>query len=102
MVDQDLISPKEAKTIIGNINKTKDMEISIAKLFLRASRLPMQDFLLVWEAANSSEKAALTPLMLKKKTSYFKKAFTEYSAAERQTDATYLKLRKMFPDQPPF
>ncbi|MCI0418604.1 MAG: hypothetical protein L0312_05175, partial [Acidobacteria bacterium] len=41
MVDQDLISPKEAKTIMGNINKTRGMEVSIAKLFLRASRLPM-------------------------------------------------------------
>jgi len=102
MVDQDLISPREAKTIMGNINKTKGMDVSIAKLFLRASRLPMSDFLLVWEDANNSEKAALTPLMLKKKTSYFKRAFTEFSAAERQTDATYLKLRKLFPEQPPF
>ena len=102
MVDQDLISPREAKTIMGNINKTKGLEVSIAKLFLRSSRLPMSDFLLVWEEANNAEKAALTPLMLKKKTSYFKKAFTEYSAAERQTDATYLKLRKLFPEQPPF
>jgi hypothetical protein len=102
MVDQDLINPKDAKTIMANINKTRGMEPDMAKLYIRSSRLPMADFLLVWEHATNAEKATLTPLMLKKKSTYFKKAFTEFSAAERQADATYLKLKKLFPQETPF
>lgn len=102
MVDQDLISPREAKGIMTNIAKTQGMEPGMAKLYTRAARLPTSDFLLVWESATNAEKAALTPLMLKKKSSYFKKVFTEFSGAERQTDSTYLKLRKLFPNQAPF
>ena len=102
MVDQDLISPREAKGMMTNINKTRGMEPDMAKLYTRAARLPTADFLLVWESATNAEKAALTPLMLKKKSSYFKKVFTEFSGEERRTDATYLKLKKLFPEQPPF
>ena len=100
MVDQGLLHHKDAQSILKTVQSTRGMEPDMAKLYTRASRLQMPDFLLVWDEATSGEKSALTKLMLKKKVTYFKKAFTEMTATERMKDPTYLKLRKMFPEQP--
>jgi hypothetical protein len=100
MVDQDLLNPKDAQAILKSVQSTRGMETDMAKLYTRASRLPMPDFMLVWDESTSEEKAALTKLMLKKKITYFKKAYTEMTASERMKDPTYLKLRKLFPEQP--
>jgi hypothetical protein len=101
-VDQGILGPKDAKYILKNVQDTQGMETGMAKLYLRASRLPMSDFLLTWDLATAGEKTALTRLMLKKKQSYFKKVFTEMTPEQRRTDPTYQKLRRLFPDQAPF
>jgi hypothetical protein len=102
MVEQGLMNPKDAKTIMKNLAETRGMDADMARLYSRATRLPMADFLLTWDLATVGEKATLTKLMLKKKTAYFKKAYTEMTPNERMADPTYQKLKRLFPDQAPF
>ncbi|MCU1301738.1 MAG: hypothetical protein JWQ87_2022 [Candidatus Sulfotelmatobacter sp.] len=102
MVENGALSVKEAKEIVKNVTETKGLPPEMASLWLRASRLPMGDFLSVWDAATNDEKAALTKLLLKKKVSYFKNANKDETPVERQNDPTYQRLRRMFPQQPPW
>lgn len=102
MVENGALSVKEAKEIVKNVTETKGLPPEMASLWLRASRLPMGDFLHVWDAATNDEKAALTKLLLKKKVSYFKNANKDETPIERKNDPTYQRLRRMFPQQPPW
>jgi hypothetical protein len=101
MVEDGALPVKDAKAIIMNVKETQGLDPEMARLYTRASRLPMRDFLSVWDAAGNDEKAALTKLLLKKKASYFKKVMKELTPDERKEDSTYLRLRKLFPvDEP--
>jgi hypothetical protein len=99
MVEQGLMTPKDAKGIIKNLNQTRGMAPDLARLYTRASRLDMPEFLEVWEKATAGEKSTLTRLLLKKKATYFKKFYMDLTPAEQKADPTYRKLREMFPDQ---
>jgi len=101
-VDQGLIHPKEARKILDHLKETNGMEPDMGRLYARSSRLPMEDFLLVWNEATDAEKTAMIPLMQKKKKAYFKKAMSEMTHQQRRDDVTYLKLRQMFPSDSPF
>jgi hypothetical protein len=61
----------------------------------RAERLPMKDFLQVWDAATASEKAELSEEFIRKKNAYMKKSYNEGPEA-RTGDKVYRRLASMF------
>lgn len=99
MVDspEATISHKEAREIFNNVRATVGLPEPIAKMYTRASRAPMKDFLDIYEAGTPPEKAALQKLLVKKQQAYYKKVMTEMTPQQRQADPTYQKLRQMFP-----
>jgi hypothetical protein len=64
-------------------------------LAARASRLPMKDFLEVWDAATPTERAELSNELIMKKNAYMKKARNE-DAEMRARDRIYKRLQTMF------
>jgi len=96
------IMPKEVKSIWKTVRETQGMDPESARLYMRASRLPMPDFLQVWDLATNKEKVALTDLLMKKRKTYYRKVFTEMPPAQRLSDPTYRRLLQMFPQEPAF
>lgn len=102
MVEQGSMPVKDAKTIMQNVKETQGMDPELARLYSRASRLPMRDFLQVYDLADNDEKMSLVKLLLKKKAAYFKTAAKDLTPQERQSDPTYQRLRKLFPQSEPW
>ena len=97
------LAVKDAKAVKENIARTKGMDDNTARLFTRAARLPMSEFLDgVWAVATPPEKTALLPLLMKKRAAYFKQAMTELTPQQRLKDPTIQKLMKMFPQEAVF
>lgn len=92
----------EAKKIQKNVQETAGMDNDMARLYLHASRLPLPDMIKVWESAGNEEKMALAKLLLKKKTAYLKTAYKNMSPSERQSDKTYLWIKRTFSQDAPF
>jgi hypothetical protein len=102
MVEDGALPVKDAKEIVKNVKETQGLDPEMARLHSRASRLPMSDFLQVYDLATNDEKMALVKLLLKKKATYFKKIATETTPQERLSDPTYNRLRKLFPQAEPW
>lgn len=102
MVVNGDLSVKDAKNIISNVKETQGLDPQMARLYSRAQRLPMRDFLAVWDTATNDEKVALSKLLIKKKSAYFKKAAKDFTPEERQNDAVFKRLRSLFPQAEPW
>jgi ribosomal protein S18 acetylase RimI-like enzyme len=100
MVESGDLSVKEGKQATKVVQETKGMDPDMARLWSRASRLPLPDFLNVWGAATNNEKSSLAPLLIKKKQAYIKKAMTDMTPAQRQTDPTFRWVRTHFAADP--
>lgn len=101
-VEAGSLPQEQAKSMLKEISETKGMDTDMARLYMRASKLPMADFLKVWDLSGNDEKVALTRLLLKKKTTYFKNALKTMTPQQRQSDPTYQRLRALFPQQAPW
>jgi hypothetical protein len=101
-VEEGLIGPKDAKVITKNVQETRGMDPNLARLYTRAGRLPMSDFLDVWEVATVGEQKVLERMMQKKRAAYVHKVNTDMSAPQRKSDVTYQRIRRMFPAFAPF
>jgi len=102
LVEEGQLHVSEAKTIEKNVKETAGMDQDMARLYMHASRAPMPDMIKIWESSTNHEKALLTPLLLKKKQAYLKKAIKDMSQQERSSDKTYQWLRGMFPQDSPW
>ena len=100
--DRGIISLQDAKQITKNVQETRDMDPATARLYTRVTRLPMKDFLEVWDIATPPEKLALEKLFAKKRADYMRSAAKNMSLAERNRDPVYTKLRAMHPNEPPW
>ncbi len=82
-----------------SFGKNERLEIQrnsrMSPLAARASRLPMPEFLQVWDAATASERADLTQELIKKKNLYLRKAHNAGPEA-RSKDRIYKRLTEMF------
>ena len=101
-IDDGQMAKADVQQIRENYKKTKGMDYETAYTYNRSSRLPMAQFLEVWHEANEAEKKALEPLLVKKRKSYFNKAYDTMTPEERKQDDTYMKLRKLFPEESPY
>ena len=95
----DQLSEQELKRIQQNLQKTKDMDVTMASLFTRASRLPAAQYLQVYDQMNPTEKAALVPLTLQVQKRYLTKAKKEETPEERQRDPVFQRLLNLSPQQ---
>jgi hypothetical protein len=102
LVEQGHMSVKEAKQVQKNVQETQGMDPEMANFYTRASRLPMPEFLKIWDAATPNEQAVLTKLLIKKRTTYNSRIMKELTPAERASDPTYNRLKTMFPGAPVF
>jgi hypothetical protein len=100
MVHNGSLHRDEAKTIEKNVKDTAGMDADLARLYTHASRAPMKDMLDIFDSATNQEKSTLARLFLRKKAAYMKKAYKDMSPAERSQDEVYMRLRKMFPNDP--
>lgn len=100
--EEGKLSIADAKQIRENMRKTQGLDYPTAYTYNRSSRLPMHQFLQVWQEANPTEKKALEPLLRKKRSNYFHKAAQTMTPTERQHDETYMRLRKLFPAEAPY
>lgn len=97
-IQHETLSRDEVKQIWNNYKETsqgadgKPMNEFTARLYTRSSRLPMKDFLQVYDAATPTERKVMQPLMEKKGKQYLKKAQSDMVAGERQKDPTYQRL----------
>jgi len=96
------IAPADAKKVLKNVQDTRGMTPDMARLWMQGTRLPMPEFLRVYDLGTSEEKAALTQLLIKKRQSYYKKIYTEMTPEQRAVDPTYRRLQQMFPKAVPF
>jgi hypothetical protein len=89
------ISRRDKEAVIKNVHETKDMDAASARLYTRASRLPMKDFLSVLDVSTPQEKMTIEPLLVRKRNNYIKNANENMSMAERQNDPVYQRLQRM-------
>lgn len=102
MVHAGQLPEGEAKKIEKNIKETEGMAPEVARFYTQAKRAPMREFLRIWDAGTTNEKAMLAQLLLAKRKRYFTKARTDMTPNERLADPTYRRLMEMFPNQPPW
>lgn len=88
----------DAKQMLSNYQKTKDMAPDIAALYTRASRLPTKDILQVYEMGTQPEKEALAPLVQKSAAAYVKNSLSKMTPQERLADPTLRKVMTMMPN----
>jgi hypothetical protein len=93
--DKGLITKKDEDAIRKNVMETREMDAATARLYTRSSRLPMKDFLQVWDVATPPERAALQKLLNKKRQAYYKNADANMAPVARQQDRVYQRLRGM-------
>lgn len=92
------LSPDELDQIWNNYKETqrgadgKPMNEYTARLYTRATRLPMREFLQVYDIATTPEKKILLPLLEKKGKAYLKKAQKSMVDTQREQDPTYQRL----------
>jgi GGDEF domain-containing protein len=101
-IEHDTLSRDEAKQIWKNVQETQGMDQYTARLYSRAGRLPMADFIKVYDIATPQEKKVLTPLLEKKARTYLKNAQEKMVASVRLKDPTYLRLRRDLANVPLF
>jgi hypothetical protein len=92
----------DLKKITENIKKTQGMDSSLASLYTRASRLPGEEYLRLYDQMNPTEKTALMPLTLQTRKKYIAKAMKNLQPQERLKDPTFLRYLNMAPEQSPF
>src|SRR6185312_4611872 len=97
MFSNGVITHDEQTQIVNDVKATQGLSPDMASLYLRANKLPMKDFLSVYDAATLEEKAALAKLLIKKKNAFFKNAGKNMTPAQRRSDPTYQRLSRMFP-----
>jgi hypothetical protein len=93
--DKGLITKKDEDAIRKNVMETREMDAATARLYTRSSRLPMKEFLQVWDVATPPEKAALQKVLIKKRNAYYKSADSNMAPVARQQDRVYQRLRGM-------
>lgn len=96
------LTVKEAKQIVKQAQDTKGMDPELARLYSRSSKLPMKDFMSVYDSGTADEKASLSKLLIKKKNTYLKSAMKDMTPTQRQNDPTYIRLRRMFAQEAPW
>lgn len=84
-----MISQEERKAIIKNSHETQGMSEQLADLYVKASHLPMKEFLQVYDVATPEERAALHRMLIEKKQRYMQ--------THVRSDETYQRLQQMFP-----
>src|SRR6185503_9619618 len=67
------LGPSEVRQIRQHLKETRNLAPEQAGLYLRASRLPLEDFFKVYDGATASERSALAPLLTKKSHAYIKR-----------------------------
>lgn len=102
MVESGQLHVSEAKQFIKNVEATKGMDYELARLYSHSAKLPMAEFLRVWDSSTNEERDALSKLFIKKQEAYVKRVFKEKSQQERDSDPVYKRLRKAFPQTPVF
>lgn len=102
LVTNGQMMPEDAKKIHKNVVQTKGMDPALARLYTQASRLAAPEFLSVWDQATTSEKAALSELLVAKRKAYYRKIMKEETPEQRANDGTLRRLRAMFPQAPVF
>jgi hypothetical protein len=85
--DLSLFAPNERREIVKNGGRSA--------LSARASRLPMNEFMQVWDAATAQERAELSSELIRKKNAYVRKLSSEGPEA-RANDKVYRRLMTMF------
>jgi hypothetical protein len=98
MFDEGLISANDARDMQRRIQQTRDMDPDTARLYSRAARLPLKQFLEVYDLGTTQEKGALIQLLKSKKNAYLKRAAKDMTADERANDPTYRTIRARFPN----
>jgi hypothetical protein len=102
LLEQGHISVKEANQVRKNVEETQGMDPEMAGLYTRSSRLPMPDFMKIWDAATPNEHAVLSKLLIKKRNNYNRMVMKDMTPAQRMNDPTYNRLKALFPGQPIF
>lgn len=93
-IEHQTLSTDDAKKIWDNYKVTHGMDEYTARLYTRSDRLPMKDFLQVWDIATPTEKKVLLPLLEKKGKEYLKSAQKSMVQTQRDKDVTYLRVRR--------
>jgi hypothetical protein len=101
-VESGQLHRDEAKHIVDTVKETQGLDPEAARFYAHVKRLPLKEALQVWDSATNEEHAIMAKLMIKKKQAYIKNAAKNMSPAERESDSVYQRLRKMFPNEPPF
>jgi hypothetical protein len=99
LVENGQLSPQDAKEVQRRVEQTKNMSPDTARLFALASRLPMRDFMEVWDAATPSEREVLSKMLIQKKNSYVKRTAKDMTLEARKSDPTLKRIKEMFPNQ---
>lgn len=102
MVVDGNLSQSDGKRIQDNLKATNGMDPEMADLYSRSSRLAAPELLQVYESGTPLQKQMLLPMMEKKSSAYYKKAFKDLTPEERRNDPTLLKLRQILPHVSPF
>jgi hypothetical protein len=92
----------DAKKIIENLRVTQKLTPDQSSLYTRASRLPAKELLDVYDLSTDTEKQALTPLVLKARRTYTKRAMSNETPVERMRDPVLRRLASIRTDQPLF
>jgi len=87
------LAPSDFKAIETHLKETRNMDPEQAGLYLRAARLPMPDFLKVYDAATVAEKNVLQPLLLRKSQKYITNARKEMTVGQQASDPTLQRLQ---------
>jgi hypothetical protein len=93
-IEHQTISIDDAKQIWENYKVTQGMDEYNARLYTRATRLPMKDFFQVWDVATPAEKQVLLPLLEKKGKDYLRTSQKKMVQTERDSDPTYKRVRR--------
>lgn len=92
----------DAKRMMTNFQRTRDLSPELASFYTRASRLPTKDLLDVYEASTAGERQAIAPLVQKSGANYVKNSMTKFTPQERQSDPTLKRVMALMPSTPPF
>lgn len=96
------ISMRDKKAVMKNVQETQGMDAANARLYTRASRLPIKDFLQVVDVATPPERMSLEKLLVRKRNSYINNANETLSLPERQRDPVYQRLQRMHLNEAPW
>jgi hypothetical protein len=86
------LSVEDYKRILEDYKQTHDMALPTARLYVRASHLPIGDFLRVWSVATPAERVSLMKILFRKRAEYLKTV----PAARRANDPIAQQLAEIY------